>query len=167
MANLYLVGFMGAGKTTVGAAAAERLHRPFIDLDEWIARQAGVDIPMLFSREGEKGFRRREREALLAMENQEALVATGGGILTYEGNQKIMEKGGVIVCLNRPIQVILDELDVACRPMAAGGREQTLTLFEKRRPLYAQSTRYQIANHGEPEEAVEAVILVAREVLGW
>jgi shikimate kinase len=167
MANLYLIGFMGAGKTTIGQAAAHRLARPFIDLDEWIARDAGTDIPAIFSREGEQDFRLRERRALEAVADCRAVVATGGGILTYEGNHALMEQSGIIVCLNRPIEMILGELDVSGRPMAAGGKEKIAALFERRRPLYQRATAYQIANDGDPEQAVEAIAVLAGEVLEW
>ena len=64
MNNVVLIGFMGTGKTTVGRILAEKLGRPFVDLDEVIVRQAGRSVPEIFAADGERGFRARERDAL-------------------------------------------------------------------------------------------------------
>ncbi|MGH9464003.1 MAG: shikimate kinase, partial [Thermoanaerobaculia bacterium] len=78
--RVFLTGFMGCGKSTVGPELARRLGVPFVDLDEEIAGRVGRSIAAIFEQDGETGFRRRERDALLATgESAAAVVATGGG----------------------------------------------------------------------------------------
>src|SRR5690606_7672941 len=80
--HLVLTGYMGAGKSTVGALLAQRLRRPFIDLDREIERSTGQSIPTIFSEQGEAGFRRLEAQALAeALAGPEAVIAAGGGAL--------------------------------------------------------------------------------------
>ena len=82
---IWLVGLMGAGKSTVGRLLAERLGRAFVDLDDEIAREAGRSIPEIFEAEGEAGFRRREREALERAGRTSHVVALGGGAISQPG----------------------------------------------------------------------------------
>src|SRR5690606_4407474 len=78
--NIYLIGPMGAGKTAVGRELAKALGRPFFDSDAEIEKRTGVDIPFIFEKEGERGFRERERECLAELTSREnVVVATGGG----------------------------------------------------------------------------------------
>lgn len=166
-ANLYLVGYMGAGKSTVGAAAARLLGREFIDLDQVIEAREGCGIPAIFERQGEGGFRLCEQKALRAVAESGAVVATGGGILTYPGNREAMEKSGVIVFLDRPLESILADLDTSARPMAAGGRERIVNLYRQREDQYRKAAQHRVANTGTLEDAAAAVAALAREVLLW
>ncbi len=164
--NLYLVGFMGAGKSTVGAEAARLLGRRFIDLDRVIETRTGCGIPDIFRRQGEGGFRLCEQQALFSIAQAGAVVATGGGILTYPGNREAMEASGIIAFLDRPLDAILQDLDTSERPMAAGGREQIAELYRQRENQY-RAVSYRIFNCGTLEDAAEAVAALAREVLSW
>ena len=165
-ANLYVVGYMGAGKSTVGAAAAKLLGRGFIDLDQVIETREGCGIPDIFARQGEAGFRVCEQEALRAVAESGAVVATGGGILTWPGTREAMENSGVIVFLDRPLESILADLDTSARPMAAGGRERITSLYRRREEQY-RTAAYCVPNIGTLEEAAAAVASLAREVLAW
>ena len=165
--NLYLVGYMGAGKSTVGAAAARILGRPFADLDTIIVEREGRSIPDIFAADGEEGFRGCEQAALSSVEDRGQVIATGGGILTWPGNKEIMEKSGVIVFLDRPLEMILRDLDTSGRPMAAGGKQHIIDLYKKREPQYRGATAHHVLNVGTLQEAAEAVAAVAREVLAW
>ena len=165
-ANLYLVGFMGAGKSTVGAAAARLLGREFIDLDQLIEAREGCGIPDIFARQGEEGFRLCEQQALRAVAEAGAVIATGGGILTWPGNRETMEESGVTVFLDRPLTAILGDLDTSARPMAAGGRERITSLYRRREGQY-RAAAHCIPNTGTLEQAAAAVAALAREVLAW
>src|SRR3954454_23971388 len=90
-APIFLIGFMGSGKTTVGGLLAERLGWPFADLDDLIVRSAGLTVAEIFAREGEEGFRRRETEAVrAAAAGRRLVVATGGGAACREDNLALM-----------------------------------------------------------------------------
>ena len=118
----FLVGFMGAGKTTLGSKVAERLELPFFDLDGRIELDAGLSIRELFEAQGEKNFRNRETNMLRKIIAAEppGVIATGGGAFTLEENRNIMSEAGVSVWLDVPIDEIVTRvarMDVAERPL--------------------------------------------------
>lgn len=124
--NVYLVGMMGAGKTTIGRRLAARLAREFVDLDQWIETITGASIPTIFEIEGESGFRLREAQALaLLAQRQGLVVATGGGAVLDPMNRARMQGSGLVVYLiaspellfartrhdrNRPLLQVADPL---------------------------------------------------------
>ena len=98
--NLYLVGLMGAGKTTVGRLLARRLKLRFLDCDQEIERRCGVRVPVIFEIEGEAGFRARESQALAELTALDGLVlATGGGAVISEQNRRLLAARGTVVYL--------------------------------------------------------------------
>lgn len=103
--NIYLVGPMGVGKTTVGKLLATRLQREFVDLDDAIEARSGANIPWIFDVEGEAGFRRRESELLAELASDNSLVvSTGGGVVLSEANRRIMQDTGIVVFLNASVE---------------------------------------------------------------
>src|SRR5579862_2016782 len=97
---IFLIGFMGSGKTTVGGLLAERLGWSFADLDDLIVRGAGLTVAEIFAREGEEGFRRRATEAVrAAAAGRRSVVATGGGAACREENLALMLSSGRVVAL--------------------------------------------------------------------
>lgn len=141
--NIFLVGMMGAGKTTVGKALARRLGRQFIDCDREIVDRTGVPIATIFEIEGEEGFRRRETHVLSELAARRGtVVATGGGAVLAEENRRTMRASGTVIYL----RVSLDHLhertrrDTARPLLATGDRRATLeSLLEKRHPLYEEA----------------------------
>ena len=98
---IVLSGFMGCGKTTVGKALAEALSRPFCDLDDEIARRAGMPIPRIFDALGEDTFRQLEREALGSLPSLEGfVVASGGGAFTFPDNWEAAKEHALVVFLD-------------------------------------------------------------------
>ncbi|GAB1413776.1 shikimate kinase [Candidatus Desulfobacillus denitrificans] len=98
--NIYLVGMMGAGKTTIGRHLARRLNKRFVDCDHEIEARTGVRIPLIFEIEGEPGFRRRESRVLRELSREEGLVlATGGGAVLDPGNRSCLSETGLVVYL--------------------------------------------------------------------
>ena len=98
--NVFLVGPMGAGKTTIGRHLAKMLHRTFVDLDTEIEARCGAGIPWIFDREGEQGFRDRETALLRELAAREGLVvATGGGVVLRPQNRLTLKEAGVVVFL--------------------------------------------------------------------
>jgi shikimate kinase len=101
--NIYLVGLMGAGKTTVGRQLAKRLARPFYDSDHEIVERTGVPIPTIFEIEGEEGFRRREVQTIHELTATDNIVmATGGGVVLNAENRSRLHETGWVVYLNVP-----------------------------------------------------------------
>lgn len=99
--NIFMVGMMGAGKTTVGRILAQRLHKAFHDTDHAIEARTGVRVAMIFDVEGETGFRKREVEVveeLTALEN--IVLATGGGVILDPRNRKYLSERGCVVYLH-------------------------------------------------------------------
>src|SRR5688572_23766995 len=99
--NVVLIGFMGCGKTTLGARLAQMLGLKFVDMDDCIVKKAGCPIPEIFARNGEAGFRRIESEVLDELQQREHLViATGGGVVTVPENLPKLRSLGFVVWLN-------------------------------------------------------------------
>lgn len=139
--RVYLVGPMGAGKTSVGRSLALVLGKPFIDLDERIVMKSGMSIPEIFKLEGEAGFRRRETDILKDSLNFEAIIATGGGVVVTPENLEILKKGGIVVYLRAEVEVQYQRtLNDQNRPMIATDdrRGRLAQIFAYRDPLYRQ-----------------------------
>ncbi len=157
--RVYLVGFMGSGKTAVGRRVAERLGVPFVDLDAEIERTSGVTVRALFEASGEEAFRERESLFLRATESlTRAVVATGGGCYVREENRRAIARLGVPVFLDAPLPVLLSRLaGKTDRPLFAGP-EQAAALFAEREPFYRMGT-VRVALGGESvEEAADRVL---------
>lgn len=104
VSRIFLVGPMGAGKTTIGKLLADDLNLEFIDVDREIEARSGVDIPWIFDREGEAGFRIRESAALNELSQLErVLISTGGGAVLSLDNRKIMSATGTVVYLHTSV----------------------------------------------------------------
>ncbi len=134
--RLYLVGFMGCGKSTVGRRLAERLGAPFVDLDDEIERTSGRTVRAIFEESGEAGFRRLESEFLAATESlPAAVVATGGGCFTLEENRRSIGARGLAVFLDVTLASVQARLKgKADRPLFVS-EEQLAGLFAARAPF--------------------------------
>ena len=110
-ANIFITGFSGSGKTTVGREVAGRLGWPFVDTDDRIVRAAGNPIEAVFREDGEPRFRDLEHQALAEVCRAEGqVVSTGGGVVTDERNRRLMESSGVVVCLEATPATIMARL---------------------------------------------------------
>jgi shikimate kinase len=156
--NIVLIGPMGSGKTAVGRSVARSLGKLFYDSDTEIVRRTGVDIPYIFEREGEAGFREREREAIEALVALRGIVlATGGGAILLPQNRRLLAERGCVVYLetsvdqqaqrvkqgrNRPL---LSNVDPAAR---------LAELMEVRDPLYRSIADVTVRTDGRRVKAV-------------
>ncbi|NJD24413.1 MAG: shikimate kinase [Betaproteobacteria bacterium] len=107
--NIYLVGLMGAGKTTVGRQLAKRLGRRFLDSDHEIVARTGVSVATIFEIEGEAGFRRREAQTIADLTAQDGIVmATGGGVVLDPANRARLRETGWVVYLDVPPALLFE-----------------------------------------------------------
>ena len=138
--NIYLVGMMGAGKTTVGRLLARRLKLPFIDSDKEIESRCGVKIPLIFEIEGEGGFRSREAQVLAELTALEGVVlGTGGGAALLEENRNHLATTGTVIYLRaRPEDLYERVRHDRNRPLLATGDPlgRLRELYVERDPLY-------------------------------
>ena len=140
--NVFLVGLMGAGKTTIGRSLAKRLGMPFIDTDQVIEARTGVSIPTIFEIEGEDGFRKREAQTIEEFSlKHNQIVATGGGGVLRPENRANMRAGGFVVYLNVPPPILIERTrHDRNRPLlqVADPLARLNDLFVKRDPLYRE-----------------------------
>jgi len=160
--NLYLVGMMGSGKSSVGRPLANALGYRFVDADRLLEQAAGRSIPAIFASEGEEGFRALETQVLDAISPwQRTVVATGGGVVLRPVNWGYLRQG-VVIWLDAPEAVLLRRLrhDPTPRPLLAlpDPTQRLQELLEQRRPLYAQADLH-VRQEDEPAEAVAAKLV--------
>ena len=140
--NVFLVGPMGAGKTTIGRQLATILHKEFKDSDHEIVRRTGASIPLIFDIEGEEGFRRRESEVIDDLSSEAGLVlATGGGAVLAEENRRHLSGRGTVVYLYASIEQLLKRTARdRNRPLlqTADPRAKLEELMRVRDPLYRE-----------------------------
>jgi shikimate kinase len=145
--HLFLIGFMGSGKTHWGKMLAEALDRPFVDLDEVISEMAGQSIPEVFATWGEAAFRDLEARSLHRLSDRlPAVVATGGGTPCFHDNLNWMKMHGSTIYLDTPVEVLADRLksEQVHRPLIAGVPPEGLpeliqALLNRRLPFYEQA----------------------------
>jgi shikimate kinase len=138
--KLYLVGFMGAGKTTIGRALSRRIGWRFVDIDEQIEVRARRSVASIFAQHGEPYFRQLEREVLgELLPLRQVVVATGGGTFAETDNRALMLADGAVAWLDIPLTTVWDRVPAdGRRPLAAdrGAMEQ---LYARRRLAYAEA----------------------------
>lgn len=143
MRNIFLVGFMGAGKTTVGRVLAGRLGYRYCDSDKVIETKAGKTIPEIFSGLGEDRFRELESETLESLAGKiKQVIATGGGAVMRDRNWDAMKKGGVTVYLKAPAEVIWNRIKHSkTRPLlnVDNPLDAAKELLEERIPFYEKA----------------------------
>jgi shikimate kinase len=167
---LFLIGFMGSGKSTVGRLIAERLERPFCDLDEEIEIAEGRSIDELFERVGEEGFRDLERLALMRVGgHRDAVIACGGGVVTDEGSRAMLRDFGQVVYLAVTPEEALRRVgsEYAGRPLLRGSLplDRATSLMSGRERLYASTADLTIPTVGHTPEAIADRIIVILQLL--
>jgi len=169
--NVFLIGPMGAGKTTIGRMLAESLKYEFLDSDKVISDRAGADIPWIFDIEGEEGFRARESMIIDELSQlSETVLATGGGAVLREDNRKWLRSRGMVVYLETSIrqQLFRTEKDRGRPLLLSGDRKKTLTdLMDMRGPLYEQNADLIVSTDQLSPKAITQKIIEYMETREW
>jgi shikimate kinase len=161
--NVFLVGPMGAGKSTIGRHLADELHLEFYDSDQEIERRTGADIAWVFDLEGEEGFRVREENMINELSDKQGIVlATGGGSIISKTVRNRLSARGIVVYLQTTIdkQVARTQRDKRRPLLQTDDPEQVLiNLAEERNPLYEEVADYVIDTDDQSARAVASQII--------
>lgn len=140
--NVFLVGLMGAGKTTVGRQLARHLKKTFLDADHEIEKRTGVNIPTIFELEGEPGFRSRETAMIAELTGmRDIILATGGGAVLNEQNRCKLKENGIVIYLRAKVEdLYIRTRHDRNRPLlqTADPRQRLQDLYDQRDPLYRE-----------------------------
>lgn len=164
--NIYLVGPMGSGKSAVGRSLARHLRIPFYDSDAEIERRTGVDIPFIFEKEGEAGFREREHEAIAALTQlRRVVLATGGGAILLPENCRLLAENGWVVYLRTSVAQQAERVKPGRHRPLLNGVDDTHArlreLMEIRDPLYRAIADLTLSTDGRQIKAVVRDIIEA------
>ena len=156
--NVFLIGPMGAGKSAVGRQLARLLHMSFVDSDDEIEARTGVDIPFIFEKEGEAGFRKREAQVIDELTLKQGLVlATGGGAVIDPDTRSRLGARGFVVYLETSVEQQLERTRRGReRPLLAGGDRRAVleALMAERDPLYREIADVVVDTNGRRVNSV-------------
>ncbi len=164
---IFLIGFMGSGKTTVGKKLSKASNLPFIDLDHLIVERSGMDIPDYFSLHGEDSFRQFETNTLKTIPfNQGMIVSTGGGTPCFNENLQWMNERGITIYLQLPPKALLKRLsgkEIQNRPLLQGKSEDEILDFitkklEERAGFYKKAKLTIDAHNTNPTQVLNLII---------
>ena len=154
MKNIVLMGFMGAGKTTVGRKLAKTLSWEFIDTDEWIEKEQGKKISDIFAESGETAFRDMETELLKTLQERDGhfVLSIGGGMPVREENRALLQSLGTVVYLKTSKEEIIKRVSGAKnRPLLQGGalEEKVTALMNARESIYKETAQVEVVTDGK------------------
>ena len=146
MRKIYLVGFMGCGKSAIGRRLSYVLKVPYYDMDKEIVRMTGLSIPEIFEQYGETRFREIETEFLQNFRDEFCIIATGGGVAIKEENRKIMRKTGLVFFLDATFEDIYMRIrhDLNRPIVQRSTREELEGLYNERKKFYKEAAHIQV-----------------------
>ena len=169
--NIFFVGPMGAGKTTIGRQLARGLGRDFLDSDKEIENRTGADIPLIFELEGEAGFRNRERAMIDELTSRSNIVlATGGGAVLDAENRKHLAGRGFVIYLSAPIEQLFQRTSRDTRrPLlqTENPRQKLEEILAERDPLYREVADLVLITDNKPVRNVTTQLLKKITELGF
>ena len=170
--NLYLVGFTGTGKSTVGRSVAVQLDYQFMDSDHEIERLHGKTIAQIFAEEGEPAFRALERRFILEQHPPRGcVIACGGGLVVPDGMLELLPLRGVVICLHASLETVIERTArSAHRPLVSGEDRETKVreLYARREAIYRRAGTTILTDHRPIREITTHVLRVfQREARDW
>ena len=160
MMTVYLCGFMGCGKTTVGTELASMLDASYTDMDEYIVKKAGRSIPQIFEENGEAHFRMLETEAVKELAEKGGVISCGGGAMLKKENADIANAGGVVVYIDTSFETCYNRIKHDNnRPIAANNtKEQLEDIYQNRIPVYLENSDIAVDGEDTPADIAKAII---------
>jgi shikimate kinase len=160
--NIVFIGLPGCGKTSIGKAVARKMSLPFYDVDEYVERKEGRMIKEIFLR-GEDYFRKLESLAVKELSEEcPSIISTGGGAVMIPSNMEVLKKNSIIFFINRPIENILQDIDVSNRPLLSDGSSKLYKLYNERYPLYKKYCDIEILNDSGFNDIVNKIVKITK-----
>lgn len=160
--NVILIGMPGSGKSTIGKLLAKKLGMEFYDMDEYIEKAENKSILDMFQIE-EEYFRDAETKASEELSNKSSkVISTGGGVVKRKINIDMLKKNGIVIFLNRPLEIIKRDINTNSRPLLKDSIELLNKLYKERLFLYKKYCDYEIINNGTPFESVKKILHILR-----
>ena len=154
--TIFLCGFMGCGKTTVGQILAKKLGLPLIDTDAYIVQREGKSIPDIFAQDGEPYFREKETAAIQALCQKKAVISCGGGAMIKPENAAYAREHGIVV--------LLDESFDTCYQRIKGDTNRPIVqLFDQRASIYRAHATCAVPGGVSPEQMAQRIIQAVKE----
>lgn len=170
MKNIYLIGFMGSGKSTVASYLSHNYNLNIVEMDQWIVEQEGMSIPDIFAQKGEVYFRDAETNLLIAVgKEQDKVVSCGGGVVLRAQNVAEMKKSGYVVLLTANPETILERVGHDDnRPLLKGKKdvESIRDMMKNRQAKYEAAADFCISTDGKEMEEICKEILEKIEMAG-
>lgn len=156
--NIVLIGLMGCGKTTVAKMLSQKLNKKMIDIDEYIVNKYQMTIPEMFD-VSETYF--RERETICCKEIAKLhnyIVSTGGGVISHSENIKALKENGIIIYIDRPVDLIYQDVDTSSRPLLKDGPDKLYELYAQRHQKYLEACDYHMMNTSSLDDLILQII---------
>lgn len=158
MKNIVLIGMMGCGKTTIAKLLSKKLGRVYLDMDEYLVNKYLQSIDDMF-KIGEDYFRKNETDVCLSISKLEGyIISTGGGVVLNPKNIEYLKENGVIVFIDRPVEKIAEDVDIASRPLLKDGADKLYQLHQQRYQLYLNACDIHLINDQSAQNAVDRLI---------
>ena len=159
MKAVYLCGFMGCGKTTVGKILAEKLKCDFFDMDEYIVEREKMKIPQIFAEKGEKYFRETETAVIKELSEKHGIIACGGGAMLKKENAEIASENGIVAYIDVPFEVCYGRISGdRNRPIVMSNTKEELEfIYDSRMPLYRENSDLTVSGDGTAAEIAERI----------
>jgi shikimate kinase len=157
--TLYLCGFMGCGKSTVGKLLADKLRLGFTDLDDYIEEKENMSIPEIFSQKGEQYFRQAEAEAVKELAAEDMVVACGGGTIINDNSARIARENGTVIFFDIPFGICYDRIkDDSHRPLVVNNTKSELEkIFLTRHDIYMKNSDFSIRADSTPDSICDNI----------
>ncbi len=149
---IFLCGFIGCGKSTVGEKFSEKYQYEFLDLDKRIEDKAGMKISDIFKLKGEKYFRELETKELEEIKGENIVVSTGGGAIISQDNSKIAREKGKVIYIKVPFEICYDRIKNSNTRPLAKSKDQLKALYDEREPIYNAHCDISIKGEANPIE---------------